>query len=63
LPEAFAGKVFAKNIKVSGVVRNLGLIWRKNDVGLDPDFVPTLSSTVMHLPPTTNYSLMINIGL
>ncbi|TWV92764.1 SusC/RagA family TonB-linked outer membrane protein [Chitinophaga pinensis] len=63
LPEAFAGKVFAKNIKVSGVVRNLGLLWKKNDVGLDPDFVPALSSTVLHLPPTTNYSLMINIGL
>lgn len=63
LPEGIAGKVFAKNIRISGIVRNLGLIWKKNDLGLDPDFVPTLSSNIMHLPPTRNYSLMINIGL
>ncbi|QHS60012.1 SusC/RagA family TonB-linked outer membrane protein [Chitinophaga agri] len=63
LPEALAGKVFAKNIRVSGIVRNLGLLWKKNDLGLDPDFVPTLASNIMHLPPTRNYSLMINIGL
>ena len=57
-----AGKVFAKNIKISGAVRNLGLIWRKNKLGLDPDYVPVLASTVLHLPATPQYNLMLNVG-
>ncbi|MBW8684788.1 SusC/RagA family TonB-linked outer membrane protein [Chitinophaga rhizophila] len=63
LPEAIVGKVFAKSIRVSGIVRNLGLLWTKNKLGIDPDFVPTMNSNIMRLPPTRNYSLMINIGL
>ncbi|WP_440133823.1 SusC/RagA family TonB-linked outer membrane protein [Chitinophaga sancti] len=62
LPSEMAGKVFAKNIKISGAVRNLGLIWRKNKLGLDPDYVPVLASTVLHLPATPQYNLMLNVG-
>jgi len=62
LPSEMAGKVFAKNIKVSGAVRNLGLIWKKNKLGLDPDYVPVMASTVLHLPATPQYSLMLNVG-
>lgn len=62
LPSEMAGKVFAKNIKISGAVRNLGLIWKKNKLGLDPDYVPVLASTVLHLPATPQYNLMLNVG-
>ncbi|GAA0545816.1 SusC/RagA family TonB-linked outer membrane protein [Chitinophaga japonensis] len=62
VPESVAGKVWARNIKVNAVVRNLGLIWKKNKAGLDPDFVPVLSSNVLHMPPVTQYSLVLNVG-
>lgn len=62
LPSEMAGKVFARSIKISGAVRNLGLIWKKNKLGLDPDYVPALASTVLHLPATPQYNLMLNVG-
>jgi hypothetical protein len=62
LPASLAGKAFAKNVKISGAVRNLGLIWKKNKLGLDPDYVPVMASTVLHLPATPQYNLMLNVG-
>lgn len=62
LPSELAGRFFAKNVKISGAVRNLGLIWKKNKLGIDPDFVPVMASTVLHLPATPQYNLTVNVG-
>jgi hypothetical protein len=60
MPKNIAGKILAKNARVNGAIRNLGLIWKKNKVGIDPDFPPNLSNS-MHLPPTVQYNLMVNV--
>jgi hypothetical protein len=60
MPNSIAGKILAKNVRVNGTVRNLGLIWKKNKVGIDPDFLPNLS-IAMHMPPTVQYNLMVNV--
>jgi len=62
MPKDIAGKVLAKNMRISGTVRNLGLIWKKNKLGIDPDFLPNLTN-IMHLPPTVQYNLMVNVTL
>jgi TonB-linked SusC/RagA family outer membrane protein len=61
VPKNIAGKILAKNLHVNGVVRNLGLLWKKNKVGVDPDFLPNLGNT-LHLPPTVQYNLMVNVS-
>lgn len=60
MPKSIAGKILAKNVRLNGTVRNLGLIWKKNKVGIDPDFLPNLS-IAMHMPPTVQYNLMVNV--
>ncbi|SFE41511.1 TonB-linked outer membrane protein, SusC/RagA family [Chitinophaga sp. CF118] len=61
VPKNIAGKILAKNLHVNAAVRNLGLIWKKNKVGVDPDFLPNLGN-VLHLPPTVQYNLMVNVS-
>lgn len=41
--------------------RNLGIIWRKNNDNLDPDFLP-YTGTTMKLPPTALYSMGFNFN-
>lgn len=61
VPKNIAAKILAKNLRVNGAIRNLGLLWKKNKVGIDPDFLPTLGNT-LHLPPTVQYNLMVNVS-
>jgi TonB-linked SusC/RagA family outer membrane protein len=53
-----AAKPFVKSLNLSVAARNLGLLWRKNTLGLDPDFlyVPTLPV----LPPAVSYVFSLN---
>ena len=39
---------------------NLGLIWKKNNVGIDPDFIPNSRSLTMSPTPSYNFSLNLN---
>jgi hypothetical protein len=43
-------------------VRNLGLIWRANKEGIDPDFIGNLSSSTLGLPATVSYSFSLNVN-
>ncbi|QEC40257.1 SusC/RagA family TonB-linked outer membrane protein [Pseudobacter ginsenosidimutans] len=36
--ESIAGKIHAKMIRIYGYARNLGILWRANKHGIDPDF-------------------------
>ena len=47
-----------KSANVSGSVRNLGLIWRKNKDGVDPSYVFT--NNYNNLPPAKAFFLSIN---
>lgn len=53
-----AAKPFLKTLSLSVAARNLGLLWRKNTLGLDPDYlyVPTLPV----LPPAVSYVFSLN---
>jgi hypothetical protein len=47
-----------KSASVSGSVRNLGLIWRKNKDGIDPSYVVTNSYS--NLPPAKAFFISLN---
>jgi len=47
-----------KSANVSGSVRNLGLIWRKNKDGVDPSYIVTNSYS--NLPPTKAFFISVN---
>ncbi|WP_412468138.1 SusC/RagA family TonB-linked outer membrane protein [Pedobacter sp. KLB.chiD] len=51
---------FVRSANVGFSVRNLGLIWRANKEGLDPDFVGGLSSTTLGLPSAVSYNFSLN---
>ncbi len=54
-------KTFIKGASLSFTARNLGLIWKKNKDGIDPDFLPYTGSQ-LKLPPTAMYSLGLNVN-
>ncbi|KLT66803.1 hypothetical protein AB669_06285 [Pedobacter sp. BMA] len=43
-------------------VRNLGLIWRANKEGIDPDFTAGLNSTTLGLPSAVSYNFSLNVN-
>ncbi|MBL1407193.1 SusC/RagA family TonB-linked outer membrane protein [Sphingobacterium faecale] len=47
-----------KSLSVNATVRNLGIIWRANDQGIDPMYYRT--RTYNSLPPTKNYFFSLN---
>jgi TonB-linked outer membrane protein, SusC/RagA family len=52
-------KVF-HNASASFTVSNLGIIWRANDEGIDPDYV--LTGNYTNLPPSANYTFNLNFS-
>jgi TonB-dependent starch-binding outer membrane protein SusC len=52
-------KVF-RSITANATVSNLGIIWRANDDGIDPDYVTTDIYT--NLPPSANYTFNLNFS-
>lgn len=60
MPQALLKKMpVFKNAAVSLIASNLGIIWRKNKEGIDPDYLMTDSYN--NLPPTVNYALNLNL--
>ncbi len=55
-------KTFVKGASLSFTARNLGLLWKKNKDGIDPDFLPYTAGTQIKLPPTAMYSLGLNVN-
>ncbi|MBF4516858.1 SusC/RagA family TonB-linked outer membrane protein [Flavobacterium sp. ANB] len=60
LSELFAN-TFIDNASLTCSARNLGIIWRKNNDNIDPDFLP-LTGSQMKLPPTAMYSMGFNFN-
>lgn len=52
---------FISSASLSFTARNLGLIWRKNDEDLDPDFLPN-TYKLLKLPPTAMYTIGLNVN-
>lgn len=48
-----ADKAFIKSLNLSVAARNLGLLWRRNTLGIDPDFLYVPNLPV--LPPAPSY--------
>ena len=51
-----------KSANVAFSVRNLGLLWRANKEGIDPDFTAGLNSNTLGLPATTSYNFSLNFN-
>ena len=61
LPPSVMNKLKAfKSVTANATVSNLGIIWRANKVGVDPDYVSTTYYT--NLPPSVNYALNLNFS-
>lgn len=51
-----------KKIQLYGYVNNIGILWRANHSGIDPDNVPYGSNHVLVHPATTSYTAGINFN-
>jgi TonB-linked SusC/RagA family outer membrane protein len=61
VPQRFLPRNFVKSLSLSANVRNLGIVWRANKDGIDPEFINTgnFGSTT----PTSSYVFGINATL
>ncbi|WP_426328580.1 SusC/RagA family TonB-linked outer membrane protein [Pedobacter sp. R-06] len=53
---------FVRTANFTFAVRNLGLLWRANKEGIDPDFVAGLSSITLGLPSAVSYNFSLNVN-
>jgi len=60
LPEEVLQSIFVKNVKFSLEVRNLGLLWKKNKEGYDPQYLSTARYST--LAPSRNYSFRLSMS-
>lgn len=61
MPSSVLKKLYVfKSATLSGTVSNLGIIWRKNKEGIDPNYVVT--GNYNNLPPSANYVLNLNLN-
>lgn len=58
VPSEWLQKTFIKSLSFSFAARNLGLLWVKNDLGIDPQYLS--NNNYNTLPPQRNYSLQFN---
>ena len=58
VPSKFLERTFIKSLSFNFAARNLGLLWVKNDLGIDPQFVS--SNNYNTLAPQRNYTLQLN---
>ena len=61
LDSSLASKIHASSAKISVSVSNLGLLWRANKQGYDPDYITSFSNAY-NLPPSKSYSVSLNIN-
>jgi len=52
----------AKTADLSFGLRNLGLLWKANKEGIDPDFATGLNSTTLGLPASVSYNFSLNVN-
>lgn len=61
LPVALVTRTgFMKSVTVGATASNLGLIWKKNKAGLDPDYI--FAGVYNSLPPAKNYTVNVNVS-
>lgn len=60
ISRSLLSKIHISSANIALTVSNLGLIWKANKAGLDPDYAYGLNS--MNLPPEKAYSLSLNIN-
>lgn len=61
LPQSVLSRIKAfKAINANATVSNLGLLWRANKEGIDPDYA--VNSNFTNLPPSVNYSINLNFS-
>jgi len=60
VPSKLLSKTPIKSASASFSVRNLGLLWKKNKAGVDPDYVAT--NTYTNLPPAKSFFFTINLS-
>ncbi|NWL01619.1 SusC/RagA family TonB-linked outer membrane protein [Flavobacterium collinsii] len=58
VPSEWLQKTFIKSLSFNFAARNLGLLWVKNDLGIDPQYLS--NNNYNTLPPQRNYSLQFN---
>lgn len=58
IPTAIVSKIGMKNLTISAVARELGLIWAKNKEGLDPEYLYSAGAG-FQLPPSVKYSFRL----
>ncbi|WP_316799729.1 SusC/RagA family TonB-linked outer membrane protein [Pedobacter frigidisoli] len=58
LPKQYLPKNMIKSLSLSANIRNLGIIWRANKDGIDPEYLN--SANYSNLPPTTSYVFGLN---
>lgn len=61
LSELFAN-TFITNASLTCSARNIGIIWRKNNDNIDPDFLPYTTGNNIKLPPTAMYVMGFNFN-
>ena len=60
LPSKWINKIMLGSANIGFTATNLGLIWKKNNVGIDPDFIPNTRDLRMAPTPSYNFSLNLN---
>lgn len=61
LPQTVMSKIKAfRSITANATVGNLGILWRANKEGLDPDYAN--NSNYTNLPPSVNYTFNLNFS-
>jgi len=61
VPQRFLPRNFVKSVSLSANVRNLGIVWRANKEGIDPEFINT--GNYGSITPTPSYVFGINATL
>lgn len=62
VPAHLLARIYTKNVTVSAVARNLGMIWAANKEKLDPEYLYTTGNNYQ-LPPVTSYSFRVVLTL
>ena len=60
IPAKWLNKLLINSGSIGFSANNLGLIWKKNNAGIDPDFIPNSRSLTMSPTPSYNFSLNLN---
>lgn len=58
VPNKWIENTFIKSLSFNFAARNLGLLWVKNDLGIDPQYLS--NNNYNTLPPQRNYTLQFN---